>query len=721
MNTPQPQRPTLLPARVGAPTRLRHASLAVVRTVAIALTVGLAGCWGGSDDTATTTTFSVGGTVSGLTTSGLVLANGNDTAAISSGATGFTFANALAAGTPYAVTVQAQPANAMCTVAGGSGSIGTAAVTTVAVTCAPLFAIGGSISGLSAAGLVLANGTDSVAVASGSTGFTLPTSVAQGASYTVTVQTQPAGEHCSLVNSTGTVAAANVTNVAVACAASSHTLGGTISGLASSGLVLGNGSDTLSPASGALAFTFALPVADGGAYAVSVKTQPTGETCSVGSGSGTMGNSNLSTVAITCSPNAYRVGGAITGLTSAGLILANGTDTVSPAVNASSYTFGNRVAFGGSYSVTVQQQPAGLTCSVSVSFPATMGAGDVTNDNVTCAPATGLQVVAGRLSCPTPAAVDGTGAAASVPAGEGMLFDAAGNLFLMGRSTDVLREMRPTGTVSTLAGLYHTTGNADGTGSNARFDQAVGIAADNLGNVYVIEAWDVRRITPTGVVTTFAGVQGNTGFADGTGPAAQFSGASAIVTDPAGNAYIADANNNVIRQMTPGAVVTTFVGGGGPGGKVAGYVDGTGTSALFNAPQGLALDASGNLYVADTGNSAIRKVTPSGVVTTLAGGAAPGAPGFADGTGSGARFFTPTELANAPSGGLYVLDQGTQAVRLVSASGVVTTLGKSSGATPTGAIASSIFAMPSNAPGIAADATGSLYLSLGCAIQKVGP
>jgi len=596
---------------------------------------------------------------------------------------------------------------------------GTSTAPEPAPTPAPVsYTIGGVITGLTAAGLVLANGGDSVNVAASATGFTLPTAVAQGNSYAVTVQAQPTGLHCSVSGATGTIAGANVTSVAVACASVSHTLGGTISGLPSAGLVLSNGTDTVSPAAGAQSFTFAVPVAQGGAYAVAVRTQPTGATCSVGSGSGTMGTSDVSAVQVTCSANAYHVSGTISGLTGSGLILANGTDIVSPASNATSYMFANRVAFGGTYSVTVQQQPAGLSCAVAGSFPATMGAGDVTNADVTCAPATGLQLVVGQASCPNPAAVDGSGASASVPASEGMVFDASGNLFVVGRFTNVVRKITPAGSVSTLAGLYGASGNADGTGNSARFDQAVGAALDNLGNLYVIEAWDVRKVTPAGVVTTFAGVQGNGGSADGTGAAAQFSGASAIVTDTAGNAYIADANNNAIRKMTPAGVVTTFAGG-----PAGGYADGIGTAALFNAPQGLALDAAGNLFVADSGNSAIRKITPAGAVTTLAGGAAPGAPGFADGTGTSARFFLPTALAAAPSGGVYVLDQGgDSAVRLVTAAGSVTTLGKSPGATPTGPIAGSTFAMPaSGTTGIAADAAGRLYLSAGCAIDKVGP
>ena len=582
------------------------------------------------------------------------------------------------------------------------------------------YTVGGGITGLTATGLVLANGTDVLTVAANATGFTLPTAVAQGGSYAVTVQTQPTGLHCSITNATGTIAAANVTNVMVACAANSHSLGGSISGLPSAGLVLSNGTDTLSPVAGALAFTFAVPVAEGGAYAVAVKTQPTGATCSVGSGSGTMGTSDVASVQVTCAANAYHVGGTISGLNGAGLVLANGTDTVSPPANATSFALTQTVAFGGTYSVTVQQQPAGQTCTVAGTFPATMGAGDVTNISVSCAATTGLQLVVGQLSCPSPASVDGNGSAASVPAGEGMVFDGSGNLYVVGGNSKVVRKITPAGDVTTLAGKYGVSGSADGTGGNARFDYPQGIALDNIGNLYVDDYYSIRKVTMAGVVTTLAGLANAPGFIDGTSATARFSQTKSLVTDTSGNAYIVDSANNVIRKMTPAGVVTTFAGGGSPGGTASGFVDGTGTAARFSAPVGLAIDASGNLYVADYLNWAIRKITPAGVVSTLAGGG-PANPGFADGAGSAARFGGTTDLAIAPGGGIYVLDQSFAAVRLVSASGVVTTLGNN-GQVPTGPISATTFTMPAGqTPGIGADSAGRLHVSFGCAIQRVGP
>ena len=440
----------------GAPSRSRAT---IASALASASFLFLGGCWGDGDNGGPgAATYSVGGAVGGLSTTGLVLGNGSDTTSVPAGATSFTFPTALATGASYSVTVNSQPANATCVVSGSNGTVAAAAVTGISVTCRPLtYTVGGSITGLSADGLLIANGTDTVTVASGATGFTLPTAVGSGTPYAVTVLTQPTGEHCSLTRSTGTVGAGNVSDVVVACAAASHSLGGTISGLPAAGLVLASGSDTVSPAAGAVTFAFPTQVAEGGAYAVSVRIQPTGATCSVGNGTGTMGAADIASVQVTCAANAYHLGGTIAGLTASGLILANGSDTVSPAANATSFAFAATVAFGGSYSVAVQQQPAGLTCSVAGVYPATMGAGDVANVAVTCAPAGGLSTVAGQLACPAFGPYpDGTGAGASLPFVTSFVADAAGNLYAGGGGS--VRRITPQGIVTTLAGQPGSTG-----------------------------------------------------------------------------------------------------------------------------------------------------------------------------------------------------------------------------------------------------------------------
>jgi len=162
------------------------------------------------------------------------------------------------------------------------------------------YTIGGSISGLTTQGLVLANGQDSVAPNAGDLNFVLPTAVAAGTSYGVTVQLQPDGLTCSVADGSGTVGTANVTSVAVTCVPSAYTVGGTISGLTTSGLVLANGSATVSPAAGATAFTFSTPVPGDTAFNVTVATQPGGLTCTVSNGTGVVLTSSVNNVVVSC-------------------------------------------------------------------------------------------------------------------------------------------------------------------------------------------------------------------------------------------------------------------------------------------------------------------------------------------------------------------------------------------------------------------------------------
>ncbi len=265
----------------------------------------------------------------------------------------------------------------------------------------------------------------------------------------------------------------------------------------------------------------------------------------------------------------------------------------------------------------------------------------------------------------------------------------------------------PTLVFSTLAGLAGSGGSADGAGAAARFLWPQGVAVDGAGTVYVADTDNhtIRRITSAGVVTTLAGVAGIAGVANGTGSAARFSGPRGIAVDTAGVVYVADTGNHTIRKVTPAGAVTTLAGL--PGGL--GSTNGTGSVARFNSPHGVTVDAAGVVYVADTLNATIRRVTPDGVVTTLAG--LPGvAPGGADGTGSAARFYYPDSVAVDAVGTIYVADYGNGTIRKVTQAGVVTTLaglaGSSGSADGTGSAARFYFPM-----GIASDAMGTLYVS----------
>jgi hypothetical protein len=324
--------------------------------------------------------FTIGGSISGLSGTGLVLQNngGNNLSMSANGS--FTFGAAIANGGAYNVTVLTQPANPteICSVTNGGGSAH-ADVTNVSVTCSTTtYRIGGTVSGLSGSGLILQNnGGDNLAITGNGT-FTFATAVAAGSTYGVTVETQPSGptQTCSVTNGTGT-ANATVTNVSVICSATTYEIGGTVSGLSGSGLVLqDNGGDNLTITADGT-FTFATAVSAGGAYSVTVKTQPSNpaQTCSVTNGTGTA-NAAVTNVNVTCSSTTFTIGGTLSGLTSGTVVLQdNGGDNLSLTTN-STFTFATRIAAGGGYSTTVKTQPAGQSCAVT-------NASGIANANVT--------------------------------------------------------------------------------------------------------------------------------------------------------------------------------------------------------------------------------------------------------------------------------------------------------------------------------------------------
>ena len=316
-----------------------------------------------------------------------------------------------------------------------------------------------------------------------------------------------------------------------------------------------------------------------------------------------------------------------------------------------------------------------------------------------------LLLVAGSLGGPGYA--DGTGAAARLNEPHSVGLDSAGNLYVADAQNHVIRKVTPTGVVTTFAGTVGLAGSADGTGSAAQFDTPSGVAVDANGTIYVADSGNnaVRAITSAGVVTTFAGTAGLSGSANGTGSAARFNIPVAIAVDStAGLIYVADTGNSTIRKITTAAVVTTLAGSAG----VNGSANGTGAAASFYGPEGITVDSTGIIYVADSNNDTVRKVTAAGVVTTLAG--SPGASGSLDATGTAARFDFPTGLGVDGSGNVYVADTDNSTIRKVSASGVVTTLAGDPGvsASSDGTGSAATFGAPT---GLTVDTAGNVYIA----------
>ncbi len=254
----------------------------------------------------------------------------------------------------------------------------------------------------------------------------------------------------------------------------------------------------------------------------------------------------------------------------------------------------------------------------------------------------------------------------------GIAINDSNTLYVADYGNSTIRQMTSLGgvewVVTTIAGTGGTTGSGDGFGNQALFDNPISVAVDSTGNVYVADYGNdtIREITPVEslwAVTTIAGKAGRSGSVNGTNSAARFDGPAGVAVDSAGNVYVADFGDDTIREITPVGtnwVVSTIAGLAGKSGSA----DGTNSTARFHEPTGLSVDASNNLYVADSGNNTIRKISPSGtnwVVSTIGGLA--GKSGSTDGTGSTAHFKGPAGVTTDNSGNLYVADTDNDTIR----------------------------------------------------------
>jgi sugar lactone lactonase YvrE len=247
---------------------------------------------------------------------------------------------------------------------------------------------------------------------------------------------------------------------------------------------------------------------------------------------------------------------------------------------------------------------------------------------------------------------------------------ADGSLVVADSGNHTIRRIDPLGGVTTLAGAAGLTGSIDGPGPNARFNRPLSVAVGADGAIYVADVFNqcIRRIGAGGVVSTFAGLAGSPGSADGPAATARFRSPRSVTIAPDGAVIVADSGNHTIRRISPDGLVATLAGSAGR----AGFDDGTGSTARFRLPAGVTAAPDGNLYIADTASQLIRRIAPDGRVSTLAGSA--GQSGWEDGSPGAAKFANPGALASAADGRLIIADTGNHALRTIAPDGTVGTL-----------------------------------------------
>jgi sugar lactone lactonase YvrE len=742
--------------------RIHEVSAAAVMLLAAAI----AGCGGGGGG-GNPASYSVGGTVSGLAAGqSLTLTdNGSDVRTVSTNGA-FTFPASLGGGASYAVSITAAPAQQNCTLSGGSGTVANSAVNSILVACIGPFSVGGTVSGLSSNTTltVTDNGGDSFTISADGP-FNFPTPLRPGASYAVAIATLPMGEQCGLAGAVGTVDTANAAGITITCVV--PTLSLVAGALGGSGSRDGDRTtarfyepeDVVSDGSGNLYVADDYNATIRKVDATGAVTTLAGKARQLGTADGTGAAARFNNpvgVAVDPNGNVYVVDAGVNTVrqispsgvvrTLAGTPLVYGTaDGTGPAAQFTNPT-SIRWSSNGSLYLTDNTRIRNITTGGVVTTVYSGGAQlsglDVSNSgfalvsDITTKSALKIDWSTGAATTLASGFQLPIGIAAAPPSSP-----AAGTIYVADAFASTLDAISSNGVLSTLAGSPNSYGYLDGAGAAARFYSPAFISLNGAGLLLVADsgANTIRQVTSTGVVTTIAGHATQAGNVNGAGSIARFNNPESLLSDAAGNLYVGDSNG--IRKVTASGQTTTAYSPSGAiglaldakdklyftaypnsavqviaadgsitvfaGSQLAGYADGTGTAASFSAPFGLAMDAAGNLFVADTGNAAIRKITPSGIVTTFAG--FPGNPAGTDGIGQAAGFKSPFAIAIDSNGTIFVTDGN--AIRKITSSGTVTTLaGSQTAGFADGAGTAAQFNSPG---GIAIGPAGAIFVSDG--------
>ncbi|MGO4395254.1 NHL repeat-containing protein [Variovorax sp. M-6] len=397
-------------------------------------------------------------------------------------------------------------------------------------------------------------------------------------------------------------------------------------------------------------------------------------------------------------PATYTIGGTVAGLEGASIVLKNNAGDDLVVTSDGRFSFTTPVVMGADYSVSVSSHALWQLCAVSNATGKVES--EVSNVTITCSVA--LAQVTKLAGTGSPGSANGNGSAASFKLPFGLALDSSGNIYVSDWSNQLIRKVSPTRDVTTFAGSGQI-GSDNGPALSATFSSPYSTAVDSIGNVYVADYANnqIRKISPASEVTTLAGSL-TAGSSDGKGSAASFSNPTGVAVDANDNVYVADFENNLIRKINSLGEVTTLAGSGAAGSK-----DGVGADATFDGPVSVAVDARGNVYVGDYLNNMIRKITPSGSVTTLAGSRTEGS---ADGIGSAASFSNPAGVAVDANGSVYVADSGNHLIRRIGPTGIVRTLAGSAGqyGSVDGTGTSASFKTPFS---LAIDGNGTIYVA----------